>query len=145
MLAAIVSGCAAGRAYRRGQEAARGGDWDEAVRYFTQAVQENPDRPEYKIALERAMQSASQEHISRARQLEETDQLDAALLEYRKAIETDATNRLAAAKAAELERTIRERIESARPKPRIDTLRAEAARAQRPLLDPASRDPIRVS
>ena len=145
VLAVAISGCAAGRAYRRGQEAARGGDWDAAVQYFRQAVQENPDKPEYKIALERAMQSAAQEHISRARQLEEKDQLDAALIEYRRALETDTTNRLAAAKAAELEKIIRERIEASRPKPRIDELRAQARAAQRPLLDPASREPIKVT
>jgi type II secretory pathway component GspD/PulD (secretin) len=144
VLAVIAAGCAAGRAFRRGEEAARNGQWDAAVTYFTQAVQENPNRPEYKIALERANQSASQEHISRARQLEEKDQLDGALLEYQKALQTDSTNRLAASKVAELEKTIRDRIEAARPKPRIETLR-EQARAQRPLLDPSSRDPIKVS
>jgi type II secretory pathway component GspD/PulD (secretin) len=123
---------------------ARLGDWDAAVKYFTEAVQENPNKPEYKIALERAQQSASLDHISKARELEQKDQLDAALLEYRKALETDASNRLAAAKAAELEKTIRDRIEASRPKPRIDTLR-EQARQQRPLLDPSSRDPIKVT
>jgi type II secretory pathway component GspD/PulD (secretin) len=141
---AIVSGCAGGRAFRRGQEAARTGDWDAAVKFFTEAVQENPNKPDYKIALERAQQSASLEHISKARELEQKDQLDVALIEYRKALETDASNRLAAAKVAELEKTIRDRIEASRPKPRIDTLR-EQARQQRPLLDPASRDPIKVT
>ena len=59
------------------------------------------DEPEIKkIALQRAMQSSAQEHISRGRQLEEKDQLDAALGEYRRAIEMDATNRLAAARVA---------------------------------------------
>ena len=120
------SGCAAGRAFRQGQEASRLGDWDAAVAHYTRAVQANPDSPEFKIALERAMQSAAQEHISRARQLEEKDQLDAALLEYRKAIEMDGTNRLAASRAAALERTIRERIEASRPRPRIEALREQA-------------------
>lgn len=144
VLAVVAAGCAAGRAYRRGQEAARNGDWDAAVTYFTEAVQESPNKPEYKIALERANQSASQEHIGRARQLEEKDQLDAALVEYQKALQTDSTNRLAASKAAQLEKTIRERIEASRPKPRIEALR-EQARAQRPLLDPSSRDPLKVA
>ena len=142
--AAIVSGCAGGRAFRRGQEAVRNGDWDAAVTYFTQAVQENPNKPDYKIALERAQQEASLQHISKARDLEQKDQLDAALIEYRKALETDASNRLAATKAQELEKTIRDRIEASRPKPRIEALR-EQARQQRPLLDPASRDPIKVT
>ena len=145
ILAVVAAGCAGGRAFRRGQDAARGGDWDSAVKFFTQAVQENPDKPEYKIALERAMQSASQEHISRARQLEQSDQLDAALAEYRKALENDASNRLAAARASELERIIRDRLEAARPKPRIETLREQVARAQRPLLDPSSKVPLKVS
>ena len=81
VLTLFVSGCAAGRAFRKGDEAARAGDWDSAVAEYTKAVQENPDRAEYKIALERATQSASREHISRAHELEEKDQLDAALIE----------------------------------------------------------------
>ena len=135
VLAAVTaSGCAAGRAFRQGEEAARLGDWDAAVAHFQRAVQENPDSPEYKIALERAMQSSALEHISRARQLEEKDQLDAALIEYRKAVEMDSTNRLAAARVAALERTIRDRIEASRPKPRIDTLREQARQGPPPLL-----------
>ncbi len=128
------SGCAAGRAFRQGQEASRLGDWDAAVAHYTRAVQANPDSPEFKIALERAMQSAAQEHISRARQLEEKDQLDAALIEYRKAIEMDGTNRLAASRAAALERTIRERIEASRPRPRIEALREQARQGPPPLI-----------
>ena len=46
----------------------------------------------------------------------------------------DSTNRLAAARAAQLERTIRERIEATRPKPRIDTLREQARQGPPPLL-----------
>ncbi len=134
VLAALTAGCAAGRAYRRGQELARNGDWDAAVTQFTKAVQENPDAPEYKIALERAMQTAAQEHISVARQFEAKDQLDAALMEYRRAVELDATNRMAASRAAELERIIRDRIEASRPRPRIETLRDQAAQQGPPPL-----------
>ena len=144
LLAAIVAastGCAAGRAYRRGQEAARAGDWDAAVAHYTRAVQENPDSPEYKIALERAMLASAQDHISRAKLLEEKDQLDAALLEYRKAIERDATNRMASARAAELERIIRERIEASRPRPRIEALREQARVGPAPLVSLRTRLP----
>ena len=132
--ALAASGCAAGRAFRQGQEASRLGDWDAAVAHYTRAVQANPDSPEYKIALNRAMQSAAQEHISRARALEEKDQLDAALLEYRKAVEMDATNRLATARAAALERTIRDRIEATRPRPQIEQLREQARQGPPPLI-----------
>src|SRR6185503_7644457 len=138
----VASGCAAGRAYRKGQEASRVGDWDGAVTHYTQAVQENPEKAEYKIALERATQNASREHLSRAHDLEEHDQLDAALLEYKRALELDASNRLAAAKSVELEKTIRDRIESSRPKPPIQGLREEARRASTPVLNPTAPVPV---
>ena len=57
LLAVAVSGCATSRNYRRGEAFAAAGDWDSAAAYYTRAVQENPDRPDYKIALERAMQA----------------------------------------------------------------------------------------
>jgi type II secretory pathway component GspD/PulD (secretin) len=134
-LAALVSGCAAGRAFRRGEEASRSGNWDQAVAEYTKAVQADPDKPEYKIQLQRAMQSAAQAHISRAREMEEKDALDAALIEYRRASELDSTNRLAAAKVTELEKTIRDRIEATRAKPKIDNLRDQARALGQPLID----------
>ncbi|CAN5670777.1 hypothetical protein BH18ACI5_BH18ACI5_07250 [soil metagenome] len=134
LLAVMATGCAAGRAFRKGQEASRSGDWDTAVDEYTKAVQESPDRPEYKITLERAMQSAAQNHISRARELEAADQLDAAMAAYKRAMELDSTNRLAAAKVAELERTIRDRIEATRPRPQIEKLRDQARAMNQPLI-----------
>ncbi len=133
-----VSGCAAGHAYRQGQEASRVGDWDSAVTHYTKAVQESPEKAEYKIALERAVQNASREHLSRAHDLETHDQLDAALIEYRRALDLDASNRLAAARSIELEKTIRDRIEATRPKPAIQGLREEARRNSTPLLNPTA-------
>src|SRR5918993_671284 len=135
MLAVMVSGCAAGRAFRRGEDASRNGNWDAAVAEYTAAVQADPDKPEYKIQLERAMQSAAQAHITRARELEEKDALDAALGEYRRASELDSSNRLAAAKVMELEKTIRDRIEATRPRPQIDNLRDKARAMGQPLID----------
>ena len=140
VVAVTVSGCAAGRAFRRGEEAARNGDWDAAVTYLTRAVQASPDKAEYKIALERAMQTAAREHITRARSFEEKDQPDAALIEYRRALELDASNRLAAQKVADLERTIRDRLEASRPKPQIEKLR-EQARALSPAVEGVLRNP----
>ena len=137
-----LSGCAAGRAYRQGQESSRVGDWDSAVTHYTRAVQENPEKAEYKIALERAVQNASRDHLSRAHDLEERDQLDAALLEYKRALELDPSNRLAAAKSVELEKTVRDRIEASRPKPAIQGLREEARRASTPLLSPTAALPV---
>jgi general secretion pathway protein D len=142
ILTIFVSGCTAARAYRKGYEAAQAGDWDGAVAHYTKAVQENPDHAEYKIALERATQTAAREHISRAHELEQKDQLDLALIEYRRALELDASNRLAAAKATELEKIIRDRIEATRAKPPIEAMREQARRASTQVLSPTAPVPV---
>jgi hypothetical protein len=59
LVAATLTGCAAAAAYKKGFEAGQRRDWDAAVSYYRQAVQEDPDRPEYRIALERAMIEAA--------------------------------------------------------------------------------------
>jgi general secretion pathway protein D len=146
LVAMLVGGCAAGTAFRRGQEAARVSDWDAAVTYYTKAVQDDPDSVEYKIHLQRAQEEASRVHIEKAQELEKKDQLDGALVEYRRALQLDASNRTATAKVSELEQKVRERLEAARPKPRIAELQAQAQRLnQPPLLNPASREPLRIS
>ncbi|HEX5475643.1 MAG TPA: secretin and TonB N-terminal domain-containing protein [Vicinamibacterales bacterium] len=145
VVAMIATGCTAGRAFRHGQDAVRVGDWDSAVTYFTTALQDNPENAEYKVQLERAKLEAARIHVTRARGFEEKDQLDAALIEYRRAVEMDGTNRTAAAKVAALEKTIRDRIEASRPKPQIDKLREQAHQmSQAPMLNPASREPLKL-
>jgi general secretion pathway protein D len=135
----LLVGCAASRAFVRGERAARVGDWDAAVEYYRQAVQDDPDRAEYKIAYERATFAAAAQHADRGRRAEEEGRLEEALREYRRASELDASNRQVASKMGEIERILRERIEAARPKPQIDRLREEARKvAPEPLLSPTS-------
>jgi general secretion pathway protein D len=137
MLAVMLTACGASRAFSRGERAARAGDWDAAVEYFRTAAQENPDRGEYKIALERATFVAASMHTDRARKAEEEGRTEDALREYRRAAELDPSNRQVATKAADLERTIRERIEATRPQPEIDRLREQARRlSPEPVLSP---------
>jgi hypothetical protein len=138
-VAIAAGGCAASRAYRQGNEALRMGQADQAVAYYRVAVQSDPDNASYKIALERAMVTASREHLDRAQKYEEQDQLDAARSEYRLAAEYDPSNQTAAAKVTTLEQMIRARNEAARPPSPIDALRAQArAAAQPPVLNPVT-------
>ncbi len=140
-LALVTVGCAsAGRSAAR---SAAAGDWDAAVEYYQRALQEDPDRAEYRISFERAMINASRVHIDAGRAYEEQQDLSAALREYRAAAEYDPTNSEVSARAASLDQTIRARIEAARPPPPIEAMRAQAQRETvPPLLDPASRDPL---
>ena len=146
-LAAIVAaGCATGRAFSRGEEAGRAGDWETAVGFYRQALDDDPDRPDYKIALERAMLSASAMYAERGRQFEEAGQLEEALRAYRKAQEFEPSNRQLSARAAQVERTLRERLEAANPRPDIERLRQEARKTiVEPMLSPSSTEPLIVN
>jgi general secretion pathway protein D len=139
LIAVTVSACATSRAFMRGENAARAGDWDAAVEYYRQAMQDDPDRAEYKVAYERATFNASVQHTELARKAEAEGRIDDALREYRRASELDTSNRQVAAKVSELERTIRDKIEASRPRPQIDRLREEAQRATpEPILSPTT-------
>ena len=142
-LALLLSGCAASMAYKDGNGSAKVGDWDAAVGHFRTAVQEDPDKPEYKIALQRAMIEASLLHISAGKLFEEKGQLDAALREFHRASEYDPSNRELAAHVTELDHRLMAQIEAGRPKPAIDSMRERARRLQpEPTLNPASREPL---
>ncbi len=126
--ALLAGACATGGAFKRGDTAARAGDWDAAVVHYRQAVQSDPDNVQYKIALERAMLSAAGIHIDAARLAEARGQLDVALREFRMASEYDPPNRAIAGKVLEIERKLRDQIEASRPRPTASQLR-QAARA----------------
>jgi Flp pilus assembly secretin CpaC len=128
----LAVGCAAGRAFRRGETAARLGDWDAAVEQYRRAVQEEPDNTAYRIAFERAMLSASVAHLDRARVLEARGQLEEALREYRRANEFDPANRQIAAKVLDLERQLRDLAEAAKPRPSVQQLRDAARQGAAP-------------
>ncbi len=74
------------------------------------------------------MQEAAGAHLARARALEAAGQPDEALREYRKATEFDPSNRSVAARAGELDRELRERLEASRPRPPIEAMREQARR-----------------
>ncbi len=140
-----AAGCTAGNAFKAGNDATKAGNLDEAVVSYRKAVQASPDNANYKIALERAQLAASRAHLDKAKEFEGREQLEAALGEYKQASEYDPTNRQATAKVAELDRKVREQIEASRPRPAIEQLRERARAASAPpMLNPASRDPIRV-
>ena len=139
----MVAGCATAAAFRQGETAAHGENWDSAVEYYRKAVQDDPQNAEYRVALHRAMINAAREHYARARAREETGALADAVREYRRAGELDPGNNDALYRAAELERAIRDRMEVARPRAPIEDMRDVARRETAPpLLDPASAEPL---
>jgi general secretion pathway protein D len=143
LLAAGTWGCTAGRAFQQGNNAAMKLDWDLAVTYYAQAVKSDPDRADYKMALERAQLAAAQVHFEKARDYEKRDQLDLALGEYRRVVEFQPSSQEARAGTQRLEQIIRDRIEASRPIPAAEAMRQQARRQlEEPALNPASREPV---
>ena len=130
---------------RAGRRREKPGDWEAAVGFYRQALDDDPDRPDYKIALERAMVAAAAMYPERGRQLEVAGQLDEALRAYRKAQEFEPSNRQLAGKAAQIDRVLRDRAEAAQPRPEIERLRAQAARRTEPILSPSNPEPLVVN
>ena len=131
VLATFAGGCAAAAAYGRGKTAASAGEWDVAVEQYRQALIAEPDNIEYRMSLQRAMQSAAVYHAERGRNADLRGQLEDALREYKRASEYDPANRQYATKAAELDRKLRELAEASQPKPAIQQLRENASRPAR--------------
>ena len=116
-----------------------------AVANFREALQEHPDRTDYKGALQQAMSTASLAHLKAAREADEKGDIEVAVVEYRKVYEYDPSNRNAMLRAAEIDKELRERAEAARPRPAIEAMRETARqRSAPPLLNPASRDPLEI-
>jgi general secretion pathway protein D len=142
LLAMSIAACGS-RTFKRGEALAKQGDWDSAVAYYTKAVQGDPDRPEYKIALERAMQAASNVHMDKAKTLEAKGEIENAILEYKRATEFSPANTQAAQRRTDLERQLRDKLELERKPTRIDTMRERARRqSEGPVLNPTSRVPL---
>ena len=138
--ALLLAGCAVGStAYRRGDEAAKRGNWDGAVLDYAKAAAQNPQSPRYKLALAQAKLRASTAHFDRAKQYVKAGQEELALKELEETIILDPGNTYAANELARVQGEIerRRRAPSA-----MDRARSAAERRAEtlgpPKLDPKS-------
>lgn len=102
LLALQLSGCAGSRAYSRGQEFYAQGDYDKSVLNYMEAVDQTPDRQEYRLRLTEALNKAAWRHLEEGRRLMKERRATEAAAEFRRALEYDkalvaATNELAKA------------------------------------------------
>ena len=58
-------GCAARKSFNVGEQASGLGQWDEAIKCYSRAVELAPQKPRYKIALERSKLAAAQQYFKR--------------------------------------------------------------------------------
>jgi general secretion pathway protein D len=92
ILIASLAGCAGSRAFKRGEDHAKGGDWDLAVKEYRDALKNNPQDIEYRSALLRAEDTAANQHYKKARNFLKERKLDQAIVELQQAIYLNPTN-----------------------------------------------------
>ncbi len=146
-LAAVVclalAGCSGYHTSRQAEIASQSGDWDNAVLYWSRAVDQDPTNIAYKGALLRAKVRASQEHFEKAKQFHEAGVLERALVEFQQAVQLDPSNQYA---QVELKK-VRDELDAARKGTDLETIeemkrKAQGIRPQPPLLNPRSNTPI---
>jgi general secretion pathway protein D len=95
VIALSLWGCVSfgGDYYRQGNQAALNRNWDEAIKFYEKAIQENPGEHSYGVALTRAKLSASLDCIRDARILTSQGKKEDALKHYEKALTYDPENR----------------------------------------------------
>ena len=91
LLTLQLSGCAGSRAYSRGEDLYAQGDYDKSVLNYMEAVEQTPDRQEYRLRLSNAMSKAARQHLEEGRlRMKERRPAEAAT-EFRRALEYDKT------------------------------------------------------
>jgi general secretion pathway protein D len=88
----LLGGCAGSRAFQRGDQHAKDGEWDLAVKEYRDALKSNPQDIEYRSALLRAEETAANQHYKRARNFLKERKLDQAIIELQQAIYLNPTN-----------------------------------------------------
>src|SRR6266496_2996270 len=91
----LATGCAGSQAFHDAREEESLGHWDLAVMKYTRALQLNPTRSEYKIALGKARIKASQFHFEKGKVYRAAGQPELAVVELEQAVVLDVTNKYA--------------------------------------------------
>jgi general secretion pathway protein D len=144
VLAALtVTACASHLASRKAEIAAQKGDWDAAVLHYLEALEQNPEDLSHKTALMRAKIKASQVHFEKGKEFEKAGVIERAMIEYQQAVQLDSTNQYA---MTQLEHT-RQAYAAQRQNRQPVTIeqmkqKSRGARAQPPVLNPRSDQPI---
>ncbi|HEV8240268.1 MAG TPA: secretin N-terminal domain-containing protein [Thermoanaerobaculia bacterium] len=137
-----LAGCSFAE-YRRAQLAEQKEDWDQAVIFYLQLVQKQPDDLTYRAALLRAKIKASQAHFEAGKKFAEAGSPERAMFEYRQAVELDSTNQYAATELEKVRQAIAMKQRQQGDLRTIEEMKKEAQeRSKPPMLEPRSKTPI---
>lgn len=138
---ALLSGCAANKAFVRGEREMRREAYDEAVLAYSKAVALKPGKTRYAVGLERAKLKSSVVHFEKGGRYFDSGQLDLAIAEFQQTLLLTPSNQHA---DNELQRAVREKRRREAGPSEIDQLKERAKRRELgpPLLDASTNIPI---
>jgi len=128
VLALALTACATSSAFRNGERAERRQDFDKAVLEYSKALQEHPDKLDYRKALRRAKLRDSEEHTVAGRRLLGRGLFKEALDEFKLAYDLNPTS---STLPREIESAEAQRRANA-PAPTIDQIKDRAPASRRP-------------
>jgi general secretion pathway protein D len=116
VLGGSLPGCAAELSLQPGQDLSAAGRWEEAVKFYLDAANRDPQNVEVRLGLARAMQEASQSLVGRAQEMLKNNRIEEAGVAYRRALVYNAENTAAQAGIARMIvlRQVEERLARAR-------------------------------
>ena len=105
-----AAGCATSGAFRSGQRAESGQDYDRAVVEYTKAARERPNDANVRAALDRVRLRASQDHFARGRRLAAVERYEDAVVELQLASELNPTDAQAQKELKDARQALRSRL-----------------------------------
>jgi general secretion pathway protein D len=97
------------RFLKLGEKAEAKQDYDSALNYYEQALEEDSREPAYVIAGQRMHAKASDQHLAQGKQLLKAQKLDQALVQFQKALLTDPSSQIALQEISETTQMLKER------------------------------------
>jgi general secretion pathway protein D len=92
LVVGLVLGCAAKQAQKQADDLSAAGRWEEAIRYYREAVARNPRNVEARLGLARAMLEASNQKLAQANERLAAGNIDEATLAFQEALAYNAEN-----------------------------------------------------
>lgn len=112
---------------KEGEKAEARKDYDAALAFYDQAVEEDSREPAYMLADQRTRSRAAEQHISQGRKLLQQQKLNEAMVQFQKALLTDPSSQIALQEINETNRMLQERTRL----PQGTPILTAAERAQR--------------
>ena len=132
LLLLLLTACAVHkRVFNHGEKASRQKDWDRAVRYYLRAVEKKPDNAEYRIALSRALITASNIHLRKGINFFKDGEFKLALLSFDKSLEFNPENNESRRQKRSTLKKVEELKKKYREKTEIEKIKEKAKQAER--------------